>query len=31
MDTPLHSPLYQIDEDVLITGVRAYKALLGIL
>jgi hippurate hydrolase len=30
MDTPLHSPGYQIDEGALATGVRAYKALLGI-
>jgi hippurate hydrolase len=29
-DTPLHSPTYQIDEDALVAGVRAYKALLGI-
>jgi hippurate hydrolase len=30
MTTPLHNPKYQIDEDALVTGVRAYKALLGI-
>jgi hippurate hydrolase len=30
METPLHSPFYQIDEDALPAGVRAYKALLGI-
>jgi hippurate hydrolase len=30
VETPLHSPNYQIDEDVLTTGARIYKALLGI-
>jgi hippurate hydrolase len=29
-DEPLHSADYQIDEDVLETGVRAFKTLLGI-
>jgi hippurate hydrolase len=29
-EAPLHSADYQIDEDVLITGVRAFKTLLGI-
>jgi hippurate hydrolase len=29
-ETPLHSADYQIDEDVLETGVRAFKTLLGI-
>jgi metal-dependent amidase/aminoacylase/carboxypeptidase family protein len=28
MQTPLHNPQYQIDEDVLLTGVRAYATLL---
>jgi hippurate hydrolase len=30
MDMPLHNPRYDIDEDALMTGVRAFKALLGI-
>jgi hippurate hydrolase len=30
MDTPLHSPGYQLDEDALVTGVLAYKTLLGV-
>jgi hippurate hydrolase len=29
-DAPLHSPRYQIDEEALAMGVRAYKTLLGI-
>jgi hippurate hydrolase len=28
MQTPLHNPRYEIDEDVLLTGVRAYRMLL---
>jgi hippurate hydrolase len=29
-DTPLHSPTYRMDEDALVTGVLAYKTLLGV-
>jgi len=29
MQTPLHNPRYEIDERVLLTGVRAYLTLLG--
>jgi hippurate hydrolase len=30
VEAPLHSPHYQMDENALEAGVRAYKALLGI-
>jgi len=30
MDIPLHSNNYQMDEDVLFTGIKVYAALLGI-
>jgi hippurate hydrolase len=29
LDTPLHNCNYQIDEDVLVTGVKVFESLLN--